>query len=383
MLTQRQTEGGRAPCFFLQAEDGIRDIGVTGVQTCALPISRARTTSASRSACTRHRHRQSSGRSQAAHQRIAVPAEPSRVTARWRAWCICTASPTDGGQLRNWTRKSSSRCFRSPMRPRCRRAAASASGGLPTAVRVPPRTRTRPLRSPAMGGRAAPAAGLRLPAERSSFVGRRAELARLRGLLAESRLVTLVGPGGVGKTRLALRVADELRRSFPDGVTLADLTAVRDPALAAAQVAAAFDVRDSTGRWLPASLADVLGERRVLLVLDNCEHLRDACAVLLDALTPACPGLSVLATSRTPLDLPGEALLAVPPLPVGAGSEAVALLGQRARAAAPDLVLTPADDGTLAELCRRLDGIPLAIELAAVRLRTLPPAELLDRLGDG
>ena len=230
--------------------------------------------------------------------------------------------------------------------------------------------------------RAAPAAGLRLPAERSSFVGRRAELARVRGLLAESRLVTLVGPGGVGKTRLALRAADELRRSFPDGVALVDLTAVPDPALVAARVAAAFDVRDSTGRWLPASLADVLGERRVLLVLDNCEHLRDACAVLLDALTAACPGLSVLATSRTPLDLPGEALCAVPPLPVGTGTESVTLLRERARAAAPHLVLTPQDDDTLAGLCRRLDGIPLAIELAAVRLRTLTPAELLDRLDD-
>ena len=183
--------------------------------------------------------------------------------------------------------------------------------------------------------RAAPATGSRLPAERSSFVGRRAELGRVRGLLAESRLVTLVGPGGVGKTRLALRAADELRRSFPDGVALADLTTVPDPPLAAAQVAAAFDVRDSTGRWLPASLADVLGDRRVLLVLDNCEHLRDACAVLLDALVPACPGLSVLATSRTPLDLPGEALCAVPPLPVGAGSEAVELLVQRARRRSP------------------------------------------------
>jgi predicted ATPase/DNA-binding CsgD family transcriptional regulator len=233
-----------------------------------------------------------------------------------------------------------------------------------------------------MGRRSAPATGSRLPAERSSFVGRRAELARLRGLLAQSRLVTLIGPGGVGKTRLALRAADELRRSFPDGVVLADLTAVAAPALVAGQVAAAFDVRDSTGRWLPASLADVLGDRRVLLVLDNCEHLRDACAVLLDALVPACPGLSVLATSRTPLDLPGEALCAVPPLPVGAGSEAVVLLGDRARAAAPGLALTPADDGILAELCRRLDGIPLAIELAAVRLRTLTPAELLDRLDD-
>ncbi|MGY1820578.1 ATP-binding protein [Geodermatophilus sp. SYSU D00079] len=226
---------------------------------------------------------------------------------------------------------------------------------------------------------AAPAPGHRLPAERSSFVGRRAELARLRALLGESRLVTLVGPGGVGKTRLALRAAAELRRSFPDGVALADLTAVSDPALAAAQVAAAFDVRDSTGRWLPASLAEVLGERRLLLVLDNCEHVRDAAAVLVDALTGACPGLTVLATSRTPLDVPGEALCAVPPL---AGGDGTTLLRQRAAAAVPDLVLTSADDAALAELCRRLDGIPLALELAAVRLRTLTPAQLLDRLDD-
>ncbi|MGK5115120.1 ATP-binding protein, partial [Geodermatophilus sp. CPCC 205506] len=230
-----------------------------------------------------------------------------------------------------------------------------------------------------MARRAAPGAGARLPAERSSFVGRRAELGRLRGLLAGARLVTLVGPGGVGKTRLALRAADGLRRSFPDGVALADLTAVADPALVAAQVAAALDVRDSTGRWLPASLAEVLGGRRVLLVLDNCEHLRDAAAVLVDALTGTCPGLSVLATSRTPLDVPGEVLCAVPPL---AGADGVALLEQRARAAVPDLELTPADDAALAELCSRLDGIPLAIELAAVRLRALTPGQLLDRLDD-
>ncbi|MGY1636765.1 ATP-binding protein [Geodermatophilus sp. SYSU D00742] len=230
-----------------------------------------------------------------------------------------------------------------------------------------------------MARRGAPAPGHRLPAERSSFVGRRAELGRLRALLAESRLVTLVGPGGVGKTRLALRAAAESGRSFPDGVALADLTAVADPALAAAQVAAAFDVRDSTGRWLPASLAEVLGERRLLLVLDNCEHLRDAAAVLVDALTGACPGLSVLATSRTPLDVPGEALCAVPPL---AAADAIALLRQRAAAAVPGLELTPADDPALAELCRRLDGIPLALELAAVRLRALTAVQLLDRLDD-
>jgi non-specific serine/threonine protein kinase len=226
---------------------------------------------------------------------------------------------------------------------------------------------------------AAPRAASRLPAERSSFVGRRAELGRLRALLGDARLVTLVGPGGVGKTRLALRAAEELRRSFPGGVALADLTGVADPALTAAAVAAALDVRDSTGRWLPGVLAEVLGGRRVLLVLDNCEHLRDACAVLVDALVATCPGLTVLATSRTPLDVPGETLCAVPPL---TGAEGVALLEQRARAAVPDLTLGPEDAGALAELCRRLDHVPLAIELAAVRLRTLTPVQLLDRLDD-
>jgi len=225
--------------------------------------------------------------------------------------------------------------------------------------------------------------GTRLPAERSSFVGRRAELAELRRLLGSARLVTLVGPGGVGKTRLALRAATELRRSFPGGVALADLSAVPEPAQVAQQVAAALDVRDSSGRWLPAAVAEVLGEERVLLVLDNGEHVRDAGAVLVDALLAACPGLQVLATSRTPLDVAGEALFPVPPLPVaGPTSDAVQLLAERARAAAPGLLLERGDEAALEELCRRLDGLPLAIELAAVRLRTLSPAELLARLDD-
>ena len=236
----------------------------------------------------------------------------------------------------------------------------------------------------------APHTGLRLPAERSSFVGRRAELAEVRRLLSASRVVTVVGPGGVGKTRLAVRAATELHRSFPDGTVLADLTAVSDPALAVQQVAAAFDVRDASGRWLPASLADVVGGRQVLLVLDNCEHLRDACAVLVDTLVGACPQLRVLATSRVRLDVEGEALFAVPPLAVpapgeaahAASSDAVALLAQRAAAAVPGLVLGPDDAEDVAELCRRLDGIPLAIELAAGRLRTLTPAELVARLDD-
>jgi non-specific serine/threonine protein kinase len=235
-----------------------------------------------------------------------------------------------------------------------------------------------------------------LPVERSSFVGRRAELARTRRLLSGSRLVTLVGPGGVGKTRLAVRAGTDLRRSFTHGVTLADLTAVSDPARVVEHVARALDVRDVSGRWLPATVAEVIGSRQVLLVLDNCEHLRDACAVLVDTLLATCADLRVLTTSRVPLDVDGEAVLWVPPLgvppldrPPGAGpgtagppSEAVQLLTQRATAAVPGLVLTPADDAALADVCRRLDGLPLAIELAAVRLRTLTPADLADRLDD-
>jgi non-specific serine/threonine protein kinase len=229
-----------------------------------------------------------------------------------------------------------------------------------------------------------------LPAERSSFVGRRRELDELRQLVGQSRLVTLVGPGGVGKTRLAVRVAADLRRSFPDGTALADLAAVQDPVLVAGQVAAALDVRDVTGRWLLGGLAEVIDGRYVLLVLDNCEHLRDACAVLADALLAACPQLRVLATSRQPLDVEGEAVYLVPPLSApgpdadgeAATYESVQLLMVRARAAAPTLSLMPGDYAAMGELCRRLDGLPLAIELAAVRLRTLAPGELIARLGD-
>jgi non-specific serine/threonine protein kinase len=235
--------------------------------------------------------------------------------------------------------------------------------------------------------------GLRLPAERSSFIGRRAELAEVRRLLSGSRVVTLVGPGGVGKTRLAVRAAGDLRRSFPDGVTLADLAAVGDPALVAAQVAVALDVRDLSGEWLPGFVAGVVGDRQVLLVLDNCEHLRDAAAVLVDALVTACPRLRVLATSRAPLDVDGEALMAVSPLPLGppglAGSDdggpcadAVLLLVERATAAVPGLTLGADDIPALTDVCRRLDGLPLAIELAAVSLRTLTPDQLVSRLDD-
>jgi predicted ATPase/DNA-binding CsgD family transcriptional regulator len=229
-----------------------------------------------------------------------------------------------------------------------------------------------------------------LPAERTSFVGRRGEVAAVRRALSGGRLVTLTGPGGVGKTRLALRAAGEARAGFRDGVHLADLSALRDPALVPQQVAGALDIHDRGGGWLAGAIAEVIGRKRLLLVLDNCEQVRDPCAVLVDTLLGACPHLHVLATSRQPLDVAGERLLPVPPLPAPAPGEprvpgsgdAVDLLLDRARAVAPDLRLSPADEAVAAELCRRLDGIPLAVELAAVRLRTLTPTQVLARLDD-
>jgi predicted ATPase/DNA-binding CsgD family transcriptional regulator len=228
-----------------------------------------------------------------------------------------------------------------------------------------------------------------LPAERTSFVGRRTEITQVRQLLSGSRLVTLVGPGGVGKTRLAIRVAGQMRRITPTGVCFVDLALVRDPALLPQQLAASLDLRDASPRWLVASIADVLGTRRTLVVLDNCEHLRDACAVLVDALLSDCPNLRMLATSRRPLDVAGEVRFVVPPLPTthspehpSAGlSDAADLLVERAKAVTPDFAVTEANAADVAALCRRLDGLPLALELAAVRLRTLTPAQVIDRLG--
>jgi predicted ATPase/DNA-binding CsgD family transcriptional regulator len=228
-----------------------------------------------------------------------------------------------------------------------------------------------------------------LPVERTSFVGRRTEITRVRRLLSESRLVTLVGPGGVGKTRLAIRVAGQMRHITPAGVCFVDLALVRDPALLPQQLAASLDVRDASPRWLVASIAEVLGIRRILVVLDNCEHVRDACAVLVDTLLSDCPKLRVLATSRRSLDVAGEVRFVVPPLPTptspehpGTPSDAVDLLVERAQAVTPDFTVTEANAADVAALCRRLDGLPLALELAAVRLRTLTPAQITDRLSD-
>lgn len=235
-----------------------------------------------------------------------------------------------------------------------------------------------------------------LPEEMTSFVGRERELAEIGRLLAAGRLVTLTGVGGVGKTRLARRSGAALSAGFPDGVWLVDLAPLSEPRLLGRTVAQALGVRDQSARSGEEVLRDHLRGRRLLMILDNCEHVVPAAAELLDALLRACPGLRVLATSRHRLGLQGEHCLLVPPLPLpppasaahhAAGErltdyDAVALLADRAAAVAPGFRVTAENEALVAQLCRRLDGIPLAIELAAVRLSTLSAAEILDRLDD-
>jgi predicted ATPase/DNA-binding CsgD family transcriptional regulator/Tfp pilus assembly protein PilF len=225
-----------------------------------------------------------------------------------------------------------------------------------------------------------------LPVAATRFVGRRQEIAATRRLLTSSRLVTLAGPPGVGKTRLALRVAEEVAHRFRGGVVMAELGGLRDPSLLAHEVARAIGLHDASTRWAVETLASHLGQRRVLLLLDNCEHLLDACAVLVDSLLRSCPRLQVLVTSRQSLGIPGEAVWRVPPLSLPAkGSvegEAVELLVARAASAGAGHEFERDQMDAAAELCRRLDGLPLAIELAAVRLKTLTMRQVLDRLGN-
>ncbi|SDH62038.1 Predicted ATPase [Lentzea fradiae] len=217
-----------------------------------------------------------------------------------------------------------------------------------------------------------------LPADRSSFVDR-PESARVADLIGQHRLVTLTGVGGVGKTRLALHVARA--EQPPDGVWLVELAALRDRALVPHAVAEALAVVDQTGRGQLTVLTEFLADRDALLVLDNCEHLVDHCAVLVDALLRAAPRLRVIATSRRALRVSGEQVLAVAPLSVP--YPAATLFAQRADAAIPgSFVITEANEQAVADLCRRLDGIPLAIEMAALRVRVLTPAQLLERLDD-
>ena len=232
----------------------------------------------------------------------------------------------------------------------------------------------------------------RLRGELTEFVGRRAQLARVRDALEGARLVTLTGPGGIGKTRLALQVAAGAGRAFRDGAWLVELAGLRDPGLLVPEVVRSLGLSDKSARWVVASLADYLRDRQVLLVVDGCEHLADACAVMADALLRACPELRIIATSRHVLGVAGEVTIAVPPMTVPAERdpaepeelmryEAVRLFTARAAAVLQGFTVDGGNAAAVADVCRILDGIPLAVELAAVRLRSLSPEQIVCRLG--
>lgn len=227
-----------------------------------------------------------------------------------------------------------------------------------------------------------------LPVVPTSFVGREREVAAVHRLLGAARLVTLVGPGGVGKTRLALAVTARCSTDFADGAVFVDLAPLADPADVAAALAAALGVREMPGRALPETLTDALRDRHLLLLLDNCERVAGA-APLVAALLAACPRLAALATSRLPLHLRAEQEFPVAPLATPdcglpaaalAAFPAVALFATRARAVAPEFTVTDDNAAAVAAICAQLDGLPLAIELAAARVKLLPPGAMLARL---
>ena len=232
-----------------------------------------------------------------------------------------------------------------------------------------------------------------LPAEATTFVGRRRELAEIKTRLGAARLVSLVGPGGVGKSRLALRSAAELARGFPGGAWRVELAEVRDPALVGNAAVSALDLRDQSATEAVPLVLGYLRDRQLLLVVDNCEHLLDAAARLISEIVVGAPGVRIIATSREPLSVTGEHVIPVPPLelpPAGAGeplerlrqNEAVTLFVQRAEAASGTFRLTDVNRLAVAGICRRLDGLPLGLELAAVRTRVLSVEQILERLSD-
>ena len=228
----------------------------------------------------------------------------------------------------------------------------------------------------------------------TSFVGRRSDFLEVKHLLGGSNLVTLTGVGGVGKTRLAVHVADKVRSTFPDGVWLVELEGLRDSDLVAEVVAGELGLRAQQAKSAFEVLAEYLESRRMLLVLDNCEHIVDAVAVLVSALLSRCPGLKIVATSREILDIRGESLMPVAPLPVPTTdeaqapgvrrrhSDAVTLFADRAAAALPGFTLTDDNWPIVAQICRELEGLPLAIELAAARISSLSLTQIAERLSD-
>jgi hypothetical protein len=248
------------------------------------------------------------------------------------------------------------------------------------------------------GTASTPARG-NLPAPITSFLGRRDELADLAALLAPDgsgaggqtidaevcRLVSPTGPGGCGKTRLAIELGHEVTSSFGDGVWLVELAALSAPALIAPAILRALEIAEDSRRGALATLTATLGTRHLLLILDNCEHLLDECAQVVAAVLGACPRLRMMATSREALSMLGETVWQVTPLPVvgqDAANEgdAVHLFVQRACAVRPGFALTPANRRVVMEVCHRLDGLPLAIELATARLSTLSVEQIAARL---
>jgi len=224
-----------------------------------------------------------------------------------------------------------------------------------------------------------------LPLQLSSYIGREKELERAAAALADSRIVTLTGVGGVGKTRLALQVAAEVLPRFTDGAWLVELAPVRDPDGVPDAVAAVFEVTPHRGQSLLQALVEFLRGKQLLLVVDNCEHLLEPAATLIETLERACPRVAVLATSREGLGIDGERMLAVPSLvspKAEASPEAVAeaaavrLFVDRAQAVKAEFSVTGDNAAAVAQVCRRLDGVPLAIELAAARVQAMNPAEL-------
>lgn len=239
-----------------------------------------------------------------------------------------------------------------------------------------------------------------LPAQLSSFIGRERELIEVRELILEHRLLTLTGAGGNGKTRLSIKAAGELSDSFEDGIWFIELAPVSDPALVLETVAATLKICEQSGQPMMDVLANHFSTREALLVMDNCEHLISACAQFAETILQRCPDLKILAVSREVLGIAGETVWAVPPLslpvqkpwssPSSAqeplriyeDSESVQLFVARARANSPEFQLTAENGAWVAEICFRLDGMPLAIELAAARVRSLSVQQITERLND-
>ncbi len=239
---------------------------------------------------------------------------------------------------------------------------------------------------------AAPAAGHGLPANKPTLIGREDDLAAVLALLADTHLLTLVGAGGVGKTRMALEVADRVGAGFADGVCFVELAPVTDPSLVVRTVASLLDVHEEATRPLLDTVLDVLRRRRMLLILDNCEHLIEHCATFAEQVLRHSAGTRTLATSREALGVPGEVAWRLPSLrtaPPDTGSindfmafPASRLFVERAQAVAPSFRLTAANLGAAARVCHQLDGIPLALELAAARVGALTVEQLAERLDD-